>query len=80
MSLWDDDIYNLGDRVKVLVIGSVTGIIQNIRRDSSGDPIITVLLDDASVTPDGLYIARDFELGRDRCGMDRTRQRQARRA
>lgn len=60
MSIWNDHNFSIGDRV-LTDIGK-TGRIINIRFDSNGDRIISVNLDDQTATPDGLYIARDFEL------------------
>jgi hypothetical protein len=62
MSIWDDTIFEVGDRV-LTDIGK-TGKIIRIRFDSRGDRLITVYLDDPTATPDGLYLARDFELRR----------------
>jgi len=62
MSIWDDTIFNQGDCV-LTDIGK-TGRVVNTRFDSNGDRIITVYLDDATATPDGFYIVRDFELRR----------------
>jgi hypothetical protein len=60
MSIWEQ-IFSLGDRV---IVNGNTGRVSNIRFDSNGDAIITVYLDDATATPDGFYVARDFELRR----------------
>jgi hypothetical protein len=47
----------------VEVIGlDFNGRVINIRLDSSGYPVLTIELDNASDTPSGLYIARMFEL------------------
>lgn len=62
MSQWDDTVPNQGDRV-LTDIGK-TGVIVSIRFDSSGDRLILVDLDDETATPDGFYLARDFELRR----------------
>lgn len=62
MSVWNDKIYHVGD--KVLTDIGKRGTISRIRFDSNGDRIFTVYLDDQKVTPDGLYIARDFEIRR----------------
>lgn len=62
MSIWDDTMLEVGDRV-LTDIGT-TGVITRIRFDSRGERLITVYLDDPTATPEGLYIARDFELRR----------------
>lgn len=51
---------NIGDRVVIRGLDLV-GTIINIRHDDRGDAINTVNLDTPS-TPDGLFVARDFEL------------------
>lgn len=50
---------SIGTRVQTDI--DIPGTIINIRFDNRGDRLITVALD-SSATPDGLYIARDFEI------------------
>ena len=50
-----------GDRVTVLPI-LTGGIITNVRHDDRGVPILTVTLDEPSMTADGYYIAREHEV------------------
>lgn len=58
----DTSFFVVGDRV-LTDIGK-TGTVIRIRFDSRGESLITVSLDDPTATPEGLYIARDFELRR----------------
>lgn len=50
-----------GIKVRDKSIG-LTGEILRIRFDDAGDEIFTIVLDDPKATPDGLLLARRFEL------------------
>ncbi len=50
-----------GSKVIVKSLG-VEGTIKKIRKDDRGEEIFDIKLDDPSATPDGMYIAREFEL------------------
>lgn len=63
MRMRGNTIFTIGDRV-LTDIGKAGRVI-SIRFDSNGDCLILVALDDASATPDGFYLARDFELKRE---------------
>jgi hypothetical protein len=51
--------YKVHDKVNIPGIGS--GYISNIRVDGRGLEIFTILLEDFSTTPDGIYYARECE-------------------
>lgn len=51
---------SIKDRVEVLGVGS--GWVARMGVDVRGDALIAVLLEDSSLTPDGMYLARSFEL------------------
>lgn len=59
------DTFAKGDRVEVIALDTeVFGIVYSIYFDDRGEPVYTVSLDNTSLTPDGEYIARGFELRR----------------
>lgn len=55
--------YKIGDPVEI-IFGGYTGVIYGIRMDDRGDAIYTVVLDDPSITLDGLFYTRVFEIRR----------------
>jgi hypothetical protein len=63
MSIWDDKFWVVGDRVRI-ILGNYIGCIRSITYDDRNELLITVHLDDSTVTPDGVYLVRDFEITR----------------
>lgn len=53
-------IWKVGDRV-LTDIGEI-GEVVSVRYDSCGESLVTIALDNPDATPDGHYLARDFEL------------------
>ena len=51
----------IGTYVEVIFLG-IRGRVINIRLDSGLAPILTIELDNATDTSNGLYVAREFEL------------------
>ena len=54
------DILEIKQHVEVVGIGP--GWIAKVRLDDNGDPIYTVLMEDAAMTADGIFYARRCEL------------------
>ena len=51
----------VGDRVWFKIDNS-TGNVVRIRHDDRGDAIITIFMDDAHYSPDGIMYARTYEV------------------
>jgi hypothetical protein len=47
---------------RVTVVGIGIGWIAKVRHDDAGEPIYTVLMDDATASADGIFYARRCEL------------------
>jgi hypothetical protein len=71
-----DTVFKQGDRVSVLPLGTVppiTGTVRRVRHDDRGVPLLTLILDDPTQTPDGLFIARPWEVALTETGLRENR-------